>query len=1816
MVAGGAYDIYASDRVASRPIPSIVQQSLQAPGQPLDRATRDFMEPRLGSDLSAVPVQISASPLAIASNEDPLEREADRTAERALDPRERGRGSRADLAPVRIHTGPTATAAARAVGARAFTVGNHVVFGGEYRPSSADGRRLLAHELAHVAQQSKDGTLYRKELPDKSEALALFGPATEAKEDEEDERPQEKEGTAAGEPIAAAASAGPDQPQAGEMSVAPRPAGPQPAPGVEPGEETEKAEGADKQPKTVGDLATGDLSLIDEELAEHERWGAAAEKVGAAGSEQRAGFIAAAAGGGASQSFKQGVTTGAAMSLGTKLAEKAVERYGLSVAVKLSASAAKFSPVPGLGAAIGGAMAAYDLVTHWKESREKVAAFGKGADIYEQLANSIEAISTVLEVATQIANVIAGVLGVITVIMWAVAFFTAGVVSPVAVTLTTIAGAIQIGTLALDGINSLVLRELVTVFRALHTFASEADPRDVVAEGTAIEETASKTGGFAGTAAVIGAEKGLHLAKAKLSPKVPAHPSPPAATGEGALVKAELPKAQTAEPGKPSGAPAAAEPTPAPTEPKAGPLATPEAEAVPPEAQPAAAELTPSELEVTAAPKEPPAAAPETAPALTPAAEAKPLAEAPPSTEPPVTEELPAAAPAEATAPAEAAPVTPESAAAPKPGAATGTEQPVNQPPSPEPAPVSATSAESAGAQAAAEPTKPSGASPPGGGPGGGGFDFTGAEFEKAFSEAVPDKPGLRVPVTESGAPAQVLEVGSGPKQTNLGLPPTPGLIEVTETDIAPSRPGVQPLDATKAVPPELLGKHDTILINNPRKYVPNVEELGKALKADGRIIIQGKGEVFKGQRGVNPDFQKVLAMPAPPGYRKIIDVEPGPPGTPTKPEHILGGPFFRTTGEPVNYPNARVIFEKLPGIPPAPEPAASTPAPAAEEPVGAVPTTSAAPAPPETALGAPQPAAVPSGGPQTQTAEAAPIAPEATPGTQTPAAPTPVGAAPTVITPVLPSSAAAPVPEPVVTPTAELSAAAPTAASPAEPALPTADVESPTLAAGAPPKPAPAAVETKPSGPPGMPPGKTGGGGAAEPPIGEIEQVRLEEIGEKRRMGGVRSLVEGEFQGLPEERGPALRRGERVPGRSEVSERVKSSLRANARKRFGRLMQEALADEGKHTSLTQETLQHLTPAQQDYVRRTGEMPKGFEFHHLLTIADYPEFGDLAESGLSLPKDVHRQAGHGGDTTRPVEVATYADPSAMDRPGFVNDPEERARYRAKAKDIAEGSAATPEKRGGVNKDLLISAEARLKALKALARRRPTPENLTEVQKWARAVQDLKGQLGAQSKPEPSSSAPPTTPPGATPTPASPTPATAVGPGAATATPASEMPSIDENAPAGPEPAPTETLTPKLAPEATPAAAPAPAAVAPTAAAPMTPAAASSAAPPAAPEPAPAAAQPIAVTSAERQPQTAAATRVPEPAATEAPAAEAPLPETTPQPQPSPSPPTGGASGAAPQPAAQPAPPPVPAQGGAARAPAGQVASNAPVIERVNPNYQPPPGIPDDLVGLQNQIITTLDTRATAEKYAGLMTKQEEHHKANEKPLTEMQKGTEKAISATEAHERAIAHRDEANKKKGEQEDQTRVKLDGYGPQAGKLLLLTFPLKGLSKFTGLARLLPDEPAQVLNFKRGLLKVNADSTRFLAQIERIDKTIADQKAQQAERAKQVQADAGTLRNTDDKAKQSGETFQQTKQTTEDLDQKNKQRKEEAGTERKGAERTATTLDAQAKQKQGQAVSLAAAMQFWARGHRQARLDALEQTRKRLEQMGYRVTEVRER
>lgn len=131
-------------------IPSVVDEVLRSPGEPLDLATRTFFESRSGHAFGRVGVQ--------GRQEEALEQEADRAADQLTRPALAAPGPGHDFSRIRIHADGRAAGSARAVGALAYTVGNHIVFGaGQYSPRSDAGRRLLAHELTHTVQQGVTG---------------------------------------------------------------------------------------------------------------------------------------------------------------------------------------------------------------------------------------------------------------------------------------------------------------------------------------------------------------------------------------------------------------------------------------------------------------------------------------------------------------------------------------------------------------------------------------------------------------------------------------------------------------------------------------------------------------------------------------------------------------------------------------------------------------------------------------------------------------------------------------------------------------------------------------------------------------------------------------------------------------------------------------------------------------------------------------------------------------------------------------------------------------------------------------------------------------------------------------------------------------------------------------------------------------------------------------------------------------------------------------------------------------------------------------------------------------------------------------------------------------------------------------------------------------------------------------------------------------------------------------------------------------------------------------------------------------------------
>jgi hypothetical protein len=178
----------------------------QAVHQPLEANTRNVKgdtvsdNSSVGHDFSGIPVYANAHAeiqpnLRLSTPGDVLEREADRAAERVmhmpepvvgasvqnegssramqrsdqtLSPQERSFFEPRfghDFSQVRIHADARSAEMADALNAEAFTFGRDIYFGpGKHRPRTREADRLLAHELAHVVQQSRIGQTLQPKL--------------------------------------------------------------------------------------------------------------------------------------------------------------------------------------------------------------------------------------------------------------------------------------------------------------------------------------------------------------------------------------------------------------------------------------------------------------------------------------------------------------------------------------------------------------------------------------------------------------------------------------------------------------------------------------------------------------------------------------------------------------------------------------------------------------------------------------------------------------------------------------------------------------------------------------------------------------------------------------------------------------------------------------------------------------------------------------------------------------------------------------------------------------------------------------------------------------------------------------------------------------------------------------------------------------------------------------------------------------------------------------------------------------------------------------------------------------------------------------------------------------------------------------------------------------------------------------------------------------------------------------------------------------------------------------------------------------------
>ena len=119
----------------------------RAAGSPYEDAREEFRSGRRPSAVAVSEAAVSEVLAVVGGGGQPLDERTRAEMQARLG---------GDFSSVRVHIGDAAAKSAAAVHARAYTLGDAVVFGADaYAPGSLEGQRVLAHELVHVQQQRR-----------------------------------------------------------------------------------------------------------------------------------------------------------------------------------------------------------------------------------------------------------------------------------------------------------------------------------------------------------------------------------------------------------------------------------------------------------------------------------------------------------------------------------------------------------------------------------------------------------------------------------------------------------------------------------------------------------------------------------------------------------------------------------------------------------------------------------------------------------------------------------------------------------------------------------------------------------------------------------------------------------------------------------------------------------------------------------------------------------------------------------------------------------------------------------------------------------------------------------------------------------------------------------------------------------------------------------------------------------------------------------------------------------------------------------------------------------------------------------------------------------------------------------------------------------------------------------------------------------------------------------------------------------------------------------------------------------------------------
>ena len=274
------------------------------------------------------------------------------------------------------------------------------------------------------------------------------------------------------------------------------------------------------------------------------------------------------------------------------------------------------------------------------------------------------------------------------------------------------------------------------------------------------------------------------------------------------------------------------------------------------------------------------------------------------------------------------------------------------------------------------------------------------------------------------------------------------------------------------------------------------------------------------------------------------------------------------------------------------------------------------------------------------------------------------------------------------------------------------------------------------------------------------------------------------------------------------------------------------------------------------------------------------------------------------------------------------------------------------------------------------------------------------------------------------------------------------------------------------------------------------------------------------------------------------------------------------------------------------------------VERVNPDYPPPPGTPAQIDALKDEIVNQLAARAQAEQAAQHQSARAAMCEANQAPIAQTVQDTAAGLSAVQAHDEAVARHAAVAQEQQQRHAEAQGLTAGYPSRAAGLAALSVPLAAWAGFTSLASHLPGEAGdKMLQMNEEAEQMQNSFAQMGAQMAGVDNGAPNREAE-------LSGNQQRLAATGEQAASSAQELQSASDGAAALQQAN----EAAQAEATAANLTCTEQAQQhgdaAIARKEQADSLAEQMRVWASAHTQARQQAIKATEQRLTREGHTV------